>query len=187
MNSTQNEIAPVYDEPVPSYLAHHPAVSKAFPDSQGPGALFHGGQRPESPPLMMQRPTMDNTPTHKLYQDLDPLVEPESDTKLQDVRSTDFEEIQPPDITGPSPQRIWCYRCKTEQVTYTRTRLGRQNYLFCWGAAIILGILSVLLLFPVLCLPLSLVPLCVSGLMDVEHYCPKCDTLNGVYRQREAN
>lgn len=82
MNSTQNEIAPVYDEPVPSYLAHHPAVSKAFPDSQGPGALFHGGQRPESPPLMMQRPTMDNTPTHKLYQDLDPLVEPESDTKV---------------------------------------------------------------------------------------------------------
>ncbi|KAI6645663.1 hypothetical protein LOD99_12926 [Oopsacas minuta] len=186
MYSDQNEISPVYNDPVPSYLAHHPAVKQAFQGSQGPGALFHGGQNPDSPPLMMQRPTMENTPTHKLYQDLDPLVDADSEVNLQDVRSSVFDEVPVPDIRGPNPQTIRCFKCKTDQVTYTRKRLGSQNYLYCWIIALVIGIMSVLLLFPVLCLPLSLIPLCISGMMDVEHYCPRCDTINGVYTRRKV-
>ncbi len=79
---------------------------------------------------------------------------------------------------GSVPQRMHCFNCKTDQVSTIRKKIGLTSW-------IITGITAyILLIFGLLpCVAFALLVLLIGAFKDVEHVCPNCGVINGVYKQ----
>lgn len=71
---------------------------------------------------------------------------------------------------GPYPQRVTCPRCNAEVMTETHSTPGLLTY-------VLNGVLFLV------CCPCFLVPCCVRECKDIEHRCPNCQHMLGVYKR----
>ncbi|KAL1425161.1 hypothetical protein MTO96_019504, partial [Rhipicephalus appendiculatus] len=72
---------------------------------------------------------------------------------------------------GPHPVSVSCPYCKT----FVKTQVCPQPGLLTWLLSTAMSMLC--------CIPCCFVPFCVFHCQDVEHFCPNCRRILGVYRR----
>ncbi|RWR99113.1 hypothetical protein B4U79_12956 [Dinothrombium tinctorium] len=73
---------------------------------------------------------------------------------------------------GPNPARLTCPNCHRDIITATNTTAGLLTWVLC-------GTLAFVGLFWGPCL----LPFCIDSCKDVEHSCPNCGTVLGIYKR----
>jgi len=73
---------------------------------------------------------------------------------------------------GDIPIQCTCPHCRQSIVTRVEKRTGLVSWLLCGGILLLGGWLGC-----------CLIPFCVDGLKDTEHYCPSCAVLLGTRRR----